>query len=249
MSISGEGPAAIHQFAAQRTGACRVFLGVQDGGRPTGIMNAGCHIDTIFGNYAAGNRPYYLPEALYIDETRSIVVSITDISGAINNIRLEMEAQRLLTRMVDADLSRIRARLEKRQYLSMPFFYTFDAGFVDIPGPAGTVVTSTITVGQDHHFELFQISAVATPGGLGSFDVNLTDQTTGESLIDAPLGTNFPVSSGLIIGNASFPFRLHEPRFFNIHSKIVVTLVNRTALTQRVFLTLGGRTLADRMWK
>lgn len=245
MSISGEGPAAIHTFAAQRTGVCRVFLQIQDGNTPRGLMNTGCHIDTIFGNYTAGSRPYYLPEALYIDETRAIVVSITDISGVANNVRLSMEAQRLLTRYVTTDVSRVRERMEHRQYLAMPYFYTFDTGFVDIPAVIGSIATGIITVGQDHHFELFQLSAVST----GLFDINITNQQTGESIVDAPLATTFNVSSGLMLGNASFPLKLHEPRLFEVHSKLAVTLTNRIAGVNRVFLTLGGRILADRMWR
>jgi hypothetical protein len=248
MSISGEGPAAIHALAAQRTGAARVFLQIQDGTSPRGLMNTACHIDTIFGNYNAGNRPYPLAEALYVDETRALMVAITDISGADNEVRIRMECQRLLTRFVDSNLSRARARMEQRQYLSMPYFYTLDAGFLDVPGPAGTEVQGTITIGQDHHFELFQLSAVTT-SGLGSVDINLVDQHTGESIIDAPQQTNFPISTALITGNASFPVRLHEPRLFEIHSKIIVTAVNVSGITERLHLTLGGRILADRMWR
>lgn len=247
MSVSGEGPAAIHAFAAQRTGACRVFMQIQDGARPRGLMNGGCHIDTIFGNYLAGSRSYFLPEALYVDETRAVVITLTDISAAPNTVRLSLEAQRLLTRYADHSLSRVRDRMEKRQYLTMPYFYTFDGGFVDALGPAGTVTNGTITIGQDSHFQLMQLTAVAT-SGLGSFDLNITDVGTGESIINAPLSTNFAVSSGVIVGNAAFPYRFHEPIFYERHTKLLVAITNRVAGTNRVFLTLGGRAIADRLW-
>lgn len=271
ISISGEGPAQINELTAQRslidtvtglpvayanpTAIATVFLQIQDGQGMRPLMNGAAHIDTIFGNYDFGTNPlskgYPLAEALYIDEQRKILVSATDLANvtapnpATNNIRIAMTSQRLLSRIYDADISRARAKMEKRQYMSMPYFYVLDNGFSTLA--AGGTNVETISIGQDSHFELFQLSAVAT-GGLGSFLINITNQDTGESLFDAPLGVSFPLSSGLVVGSAAFPMRLHEPRFFEVRSKLIVTLVDVSGAPNTVFLTLGGRMLADRMW-
>ena len=92
-----------------------------------------------------------------------------------------------------------------------------------------------------------QLTAVAT-GGLGSFLINIADQATGESIFDAPLGVSIPLSSGLVIGSAAFPVRFHEPRFFEVGAKLVVTLTDVSGAANVLYLTLGGRALADRMW-
>lgn len=248
MSVSGQGPAAVYAMAAQRTAACLVFLQVQDGPQIRALMNAACHIDAIFGNYGVGARPYYLPEALMLDENRAVLCSVTDISGATNTVQLNLETMRLLTREYDHTLSKIRNRMENRQYLTLPYFYTLDNGFSTLAALVGATNLETITIGQDHHFEIFQITAVASQGP-DSFKLNIVNADTGEPLIDAPLGTSQNLSSGLIVGNASFPVRFHEPRFVELRSKLVVTLENKVAAVNVIRLVLGGRALADKLWK
>jgi hypothetical protein len=250
MSISGEGPCAVYAFTAQRTGVARVLLQIQDGPKIRGLMNRACHIDTIFGSYtpaAFGNRAYYLPEALFMDEERSVIATVTDISAVANTVRLNMEAQRLLSRQYDHQLANIRARMDKRQYLTLPHFYTFDNGSSTLAAAIGATNTETITISGEFHFELFKLTAVAQQG-LGSFSWNIQDAVTGETLVDMPQGSTGNIGSGLSIGNASFPFTFHEPRFFSIRTKLIVTLVNRVAAANQIFLTLGGRDLADRLW-
>jgi hypothetical protein len=233
-----------------------VLLQIQDGQGTRALMNGAAHIDTIFGNFLPGNKAYPLAEALYVDEQRKILISATDLSQAppagsppvavTNNIRPNFIAERLLTRVYDPTTKKARDRMDKRQYLSMPYFYVLDNGFSKLA--ANGTNTETISLGQDSHFELFQLTAVAT-GGLGSFLINIVDQATGESVFDAPQGVSFPVSSGLVVGNASFPVRLHEPRFFEVGGKLVVTLTDVSGNPNTVYLTLGGRALADRMWQ
>lgn len=250
ISISGEGPAAVFGLTAQRTGVAKVLLQIQDGPKIRALMNRACHIDTIFGNYTNsvfGNRAYYLPEALYIDEERAVIATITDLSNAVNTVRLNMEAERLLTRRYEHQLANIRARMDKRQYLTLPKFYTFDNGSSTLAAAIGATNTETITISGDAHFELFKFSVVAQQG-LDSFSMNIIDAVTGEPLIDAPLGATTNLKASMIVGNAGFPMNFHEPRFFSIRSKLLVTLVNRVALPNEIFLTLGGRDLADRMW-
>jgi hypothetical protein len=225
-----------------------VLLQIQDGQGMRPLMNGAAHVDTIFGNYLPGNKGYPLAEALYMDEQRQLLFSVTDlanISGVTNNLRPLLTTQRLLSRIFDKDTSKARARMDKRQYLSMPYFYVLDNGFSTL-APGGTNV-ETISIGQDAHFELFQLTAVAT-GGLGSFLINIVEQDTGESIFDAPQGVSFPVSSGLVVGSASFPVRLHEPRFFEMRTKLLVTLTDVSGNANVVYLTLGGRALADKMW-
>lgn len=248
MTLSGEGPAQITAFAAQRTGACLVMLQMQDGMTMRGLMNGAVHIDTIFGNTAGaplpGFQPFYLPEALYIDELRSLVVTFTDLSGAANAVRLNMLSSRYLPLLVSPDIEAVRQRLEEKQYVSMPYFYTLDQG--DVTLAASATGQFPITVGQDHHFQIYKMMAISD----AAFDINIVDTSTGESIIDSPNDGNFPISSNLIMGNANFPFIFHQPRLVQVGQRLLVTLVNRDTLNpNRIFLTLGGRALADRMWR
>lgn len=245
MSISGEGPAQVHGFASENLdNRLLILIQIQDGQSIRALMNRACHVDTIFGNYTPGNRAYPLPEALYVDEQRGIIITATDFSGVANTFRPDFLTARFLSRMADPTMEKVRSRMEQRQYLSLPGFLTLDNG-KSVVAP-GATNEETITVGQDAHFEIFQITASATSP---LFDLNLVNLDTGESLVEAPLSQNFAISGNLLTGNAGFPFRFHEPRFCELRSKIGVTLVNRSGAPNTIFLTLGGRSLADRMWQ
>jgi hypothetical protein len=243
MSISGEGPAQIHGFASENfDDRLLILIQIQDGQSIRALMNRACHVNTIFGNYKPNNKAYPLAEALYVDEQRGIIITATDFSAAANTFRPDFLTARFLTRIADPSMEKVRSRMEQRQYLSLPGFLTLDNGKSVLA--AGGTNMETITVGQDAHFEIFQITAFSD----GVFDFNIVDLDTGESLIEAPLSANFPISSNLITGTAGFPFRFHEPRFCELRSKMGVTLTDRSGAPNTVFFTLGGRSLADRMW-
>lgn len=240
MRLSGDGPAQIISFAAQRTGAARVYLLIRDGKSEQGLMNGACHIDTIFGS---AQKPYYLPEGLYIDEGRALKVVITDLTGFQNNVRLLMNTQRYLNIVSDANLEKAKERLKAREFLTLPYFYTFDNGPVTLTA-LGTS-TQSISLLPNFHFQLFQLTSVST----GLFTLDIIDGNTGSSLFDAPQGTHFEVSSGLVCGNGNYPFKLHEPRLYMASQKIIVKLTDRSGAPNTVHLTLGGRNIADRMWR
>lgn len=242
--VSGKGPAAIVSLGHQKTAPMRVFFQIQDGQMQRGLMNGAVHIDTIMGT---GAQPYPLAEALYIDELRTLQVVFTDISGAANAVRMSALATRYLDIQPDPNLVRVRRRMDERQYLSVPYWYTLDRATTlgGVTVGAGATVQETITVGQDHHFQIFQMSAVST----GLFNINIVDTQRGESLISAPQDTNYAIGSELILGNGNFPFRFHEPRTIQSRQRLLVTLTDRTGAPNLIHLTLHGRALATRMWR
>jgi hypothetical protein len=240
-TLSGEGPAQIVSFAHQKTGVARVFMQTQDGTTQRGLMNRAVHIDTIMGT---GQQPYMLPEALYVDELRSLVVAYTDLSGFANTIRFAGLATRYLHRQYDPTMERIRQRLAERQFLSMPYWYTLDQGSISVAG--GATVQQVITIGQDHHFQIMQITGTSTR----PYDINIVDPNLGESLFSAPQDQNYAIGSELVVGSANFPFRFHEPRLVRAGQILLVTITDRGGVAPNVInLTLGGRTLALRMWR
>jgi hypothetical protein len=249
LTVSGEGPAQMIAFGHEKTSDCLIYLQIQDGRTQRSLMNAPVHIDTIVGNMG---QPFYLPEALYLDELRSVVLTFRDISGSANAVRFAAHAVRYLNAIQDADLSKIRKRMENRQYLSMPYFYTLDDGSVTVA--PGVTSQFSITVGQDHHFEIMQAAAQVQDTstlafGTYDWDINVVETSNGESLICAPQGNDRPISGLLWFGDGHFPFRFHESRLIQVGMKLLVTLVNNHANTLRFYLTLGGRALADRMWR
>lgn len=240
MMVSGEGPAQLVSFGHEKTADMRVFLQIQDGQMMRGLMNGSVHIDTIMGT---GRQPYRLPEALYLDELRSLQITFTDISGAPNTVRVAALCSRFLAQQVDPAMERIRNRLNNRQYLSTPYWYTLDEGPITLG--IGATATPQITIGQESHFQLMQMSAVST----GLFDIDIVDTQRGESIISGPQDVHYPIGSDLILGNGNFPYRFHEPRLFQVGQRLVVTLTNRDAAPNTIHLTLGGRALAVRMWR
>ena len=240
MSVSGEGPAQIVSFAHEKTQDVRVLLQLQNGNEITSLMNGACHIDTIMGN---AGQPYYLSEALYIDELRSLQITYTDISGLGSSVLTMANCKRYLTQTADPTLTKVKMRMNQRQYLSMPYWYTLDQGPVTLAN--GETLEATITVGQDHHFEIFSLSRVST----GRFNINIVDQSTGESLISAPQDRNYPIGDEILFGTGNFPFRFHEPRMIQVGQRLLVTLVNRVAGNNTIHMTMGGRADALRLWR
>jgi len=240
MSANADGPIQIVSFAHQKTGAALTFLQIQDGQNLRGLMNGAVHIDTLFGS---GQQPYRLPEALYLDASRALVTSFIDISGSSNAVRFAANAQRFTSCKVHKGIEAIQKRLAERKYISVPYWYTLDNGPVTLAASATS--NQTITIAQDHHFQLYQLSAVST----GAFNIDIIDAIRGESMIDAPQGTSYGVSSNLIFGSANFPFKFHERRLFQAGQKILITLTDRTGAPNTVYLTFGGCALASRLWR
>lgn len=239
MILSGVGPMRIVNFGIQNTGAARMFMRLQDGETPRGLMNGAIHIGAICGG---AGRPFFLPEALYVDELRNIQVTFTDISGAENSLRLVAHGSRFTGQQADPTMERIRKRMEERQYLSTPYFYTTDGGPIALG--AGGVASAPITVGQDHHFQLMSLSAVST----GLFSIDIIHAQTGESIIQAPAEDHYEIGSEVLFGNGNFPFRFHEPRLFQYGQKLIVNMTDRSGAPNTVHLALGGRALAIKMW-
>jgi hypothetical protein len=248
LSVAGAGPLEITGLAAKRTGAALVSLMVQDGRTQRIIMSGAVHIDTIFGNATlAGSNgflPYKLPETLFVDELRSLIAQFTDISGSDNTVYPALHGVRYTKLQNDPRLIRMRQRMAQREYMSLPFWYTFDSR-------SNVVLTALasgsypITIGNDHHFDLQTITAVST----GAFSLNLVDSATGESIIDAPSGNNYGVSSELMIGNASYPFKLHEPILFLSSQKLIATITDLSNSGNTIYLTFGGSAIANRQWR
>jgi hypothetical protein len=240
MAVSGSGPLEISQLACKRTGACLAQLIVEDGQTQRVLMNVQQHIDNIFGD---GGRPYYLPETLIVDELRALNAAFLDISGSANAVWPVAHAARYLQIQNDPRLVMMRRRMESRQYLSLPYFYGLDNTFKTLS--AGGTANEVITIANDHHFEIHTIQIQSSD----SFKLNIVDVAQKESIISGPSGVDYEVEYSLISGNGQYPFKLHEPRMIFAGQKLVVSMTELSGKSNTVYLTLGGRAIATKMWK
>lgn len=243
MTVNGDGPAEVVAFSQDSTGAALIMMTVVDGQMGNQkLMNTAIHMGTIFGS---GALPYRLPESLLVDEGRSIRASFTNLTAVQNSVRPLGQSDRGLRIIADPKMERQTLRMRRRQFLSLPYFYTFDQlGYAQLN--AGVTASFPISIEETAHFELHTLTAVATDP---AWDLNIVDTTKSESLMDGFGSENFPIPSALIVGTANFPWKLHEPRFFSASSKLVVQITNRAAIQNRIYLTLGGRRLSGLIWK
>ena len=184
-----------------------------------------------------------LPEPLYVDELRRLFVEMMGLTSSDASVRLVAGALKATSTEADPTLELARKRQDFKQFLSYPYWYTFDDGAITLTGT--TVVEKTITVGAENHFMLHQLMAVSD----AVFNANIIDMATGESLVQAPLGTNYLVASEILFGDANYPYCLRSPKLFQVGQKILFRLQNRVAGTNVVYITAGGQAIADKLWK
>lgn len=246
MTISGEGPAQVVSLQKD-AGLALVKITMQEGRNFRDLMNGEAHIDTIFGS---GRTPYPLAEPLYVDETRRLNLTFTELSGAATDIRPAAWTSRATSVEADPTLAMARKRQDFRQFLSFPYWYIPDAGLITLTGT--TVFERVITIGYDHHFMLHQLSAAFAVGGTSSafgFNIDLIDVAKNESLFSAPQGNHFGASSMITVGDGNYPYQFIAPRLFLTGQKILLRLNNNAAGTNGVYITLGGQAIADKMWR
>lgn len=251
LRVSGEGPIQATLLGAVRDtthGAVTVRLFGRDGSQAFMCMNAPIHIDNMFG---PGGNMYPLPEGLYLDETRAASVIFTDLTGAGTLARIVACGAKYTQLQGDPSLSRIKERLKDSQSLSIPYWYTLN------DGPAVLTPLQTaqfvIEIFGDHNFDIHQFSAVST----GQFCINIVRLTNGESIINAPRGTNnlgagssitYPIPSVMLMGTNQYPYRLHEPALVFAGERLLVTLIDTSGSANTIYLALGGVGIKVRDW-
>ena len=235
MSVSKDGPMAISKLSCQRSGTAKVELILQDGSGPgIPLMNSPCHIDAILGS---GQKPYILPQPLFLDENHVLNAFFSDLSGETNTIRINAGGARFLKDLQDPDGKLARERMLRRQYVSMPYFYTTYNGPVVLAAPAASAGNGIFEIAANAWFEIHQISYVATSP---LFNIDLYNQATGESLINAPGGQHYKIPARLMLGDNNFPFKLHEPWMIGPGQKLIAEMTNDSGAENTVHLVLGG---------
>lgn len=239
MRLSGEGPMQMIMLGMHADPPVLVRLYARDGNQPCLLMNNPIHSDTMAG---PGGQMYPLPEALYTDEDRALAVVFSDITGESSNVRFTAVGAKYLQLQADPSTERVKQRLKDTQFLSMPYFYTFDKNKASLTAYQSTQFE--ITISNGHNFEIHQLSYTSD----GEFSIDIIDLTKGESIIQAPRGTHYEIPNTLLLGTGSYPYRFHEPVLIFGGQRLLVNLTDLSGDTNEIYLTLGGRAIKIRNW-
>jgi hypothetical protein len=206
-------------------------------------MNVPIHIDTMFG---AGGSLYHLPEGLYVAEGAAVSVAYTDQSVGLvgGSAQIACNSGKYSRLQADPTLERAKSGMKGRSYVAIPTWNGLDQQTVTLA--AGAEASLEITIPPDSHFEVHQISYVSS----GQFNIDIVDETKGESIINAPSNTHYMIPSLLMCGNGMHPYRLREPRIIFAGQRLLVNLQDTSGLAAGniLWLTLGGVALAPKMW-
>jgi hypothetical protein len=214
------------------------------------LMNTWIHRDCITGSQG---QPYPLPEGLYSDEGRAVLMTAQDISAensyvnSGNGVQFSMMAAKYSQLQNDPTLSRVKQRMQAKQFMSLPGWYTFDQGVVTLD--ALSYQEAVISISDQHNFEIHQLSYAFGPSVNGAVSVNIVDLAKGESIINAPRGSNYMIPHTLLFGQNGYPYRYPEPITVMAGQKLLVQ-VQETAgnASTPFYLALGGKQVAVRLW-
>ena len=182
------------------------------------LMNRPIYSKNIFGT---GGRPLKASYPLYIDLLQSLYVTLTDLSGATNNVRVALDG----TKYKFADANKQLNDLSPINKMALPYWYTTDA---DVTLPASTVETiAYMTISQTEKFFLDAIRVQST----ATFKFKVTDTTTGLSWSNGWVHSDF-------LNEAEYCIKKH-PQL--VEGKLKITMVNLTAgATNNVYFALSG---------
>lgn len=240
--VNGRGPAEVCRWSIKATDAnnALVSISINEGPNDVPIMNSASLVSNIFGTNL---NPYPLPESLYIDDLRKIKMWFTNLNSVDNAFRPVLRARQNLGMTFDPNATLGRIQLQDKLRVTMPYFYTPDGGGVTIT--ASTTQDIPISIDPNYDFFLKQISYRATSTSLL---LDIIDANTNRSLVCAPQDRHYPVNIALLAGSGAFPGRIHHPVCFHAGQRIILRFSDTSGSDNIVYITLGGRNVARRMW-
>lgn len=184
------------------------------------LMNRPVHFRNIAGSAI---NPFLLPIPLIIHQSQSLVLDITDLSGADNTIDLAFKGRRYY---FDA-FKEVFDKASNASRLSRPYFYTTDDA-VDLQ--VGTQIQSAyVTIVNDADFYLYGRNGYSE----GDFKVKITSLSTGLAW------QNGWIHSANFMGQANeAPY--FEPMIVERRTQLKFDFINLSAATNKIWLTLIG---------
>jgi len=245
MNVSQEGPVQIYSFVASsdRFDAYNdygILVEIKDAGSGKSLMSSPVHMNTIFGT---PEFPMVLPEMFYLNQRRSLTVTIENIFAYEQDVDIALQGRRIYpTSAHNAAVNKHVSDLAQRSIGSMPYFLTTSE---TLTLSAGTTNTYSFPSEADAYFEAFGIAAVAydndnsNPNMDGDFECKLYDGETERKLHTGKikLSTNFGTGQRKYVFPESF---LVQPNK-NIRMEITNTTPNSHETT--IYITFIGRKL------
>jgi hypothetical protein len=243
MMAGADGPLLVRRLGATGSEDIRVdlFRGSHS------LNNAPISIYTIGGSSITAadySAPIDFGDPLYVPSLGSMSVKLYNDSTSDVDVNMSFEATRFGYNMeLDNDLTEAdKVRISGHIY---PYWYTLDTGGYVF---TGSDASKYISISPDHHFQLMGIVQYTTDNILAK--INMTDVTSNQSIIAAPLERNYAINGTLICGanvnytSSNFPFWYTTPITFFAGSKIRVDISGGTT-SETMNLTLIGRALSN----
>lgn len=238
LSPDQNGPFEGFYFTSEHGGD--MLVRINDGGSRRNLMNRDVHMDTIMTPVPGGQRPFLLPEGLWIQQRRSLAFTFTDISGVAQTVRPVLHGRKFFLKQAKPGLAaKFVARRDMIQAVTTPYFYTTDNA-VNLPLVNTTSQPANITISDEGHFVAHKITCVSD----GPFDFIIRDGRTGQSLSGA-----IRISNTSATGTSRFPYVFPEPWFIERSSQIIIEFTNRFAGgANNIFMTWSGRRVYDEQY-
>ena len=209
------------------------LINIRDEARKDVFMNRPIHSTTIIGQRIF---PYMLPCRIPVYKKQQLKIDVTDLSGAINNVRFAFYGHRYYWDIKNDFYSKFPEDDDKVRMNSRPYFYTTQDD-ITLPAVLGATANGFMTIIEDADFFVNGINAFSS----APFAVKITNASSGNvqwsnSFImdDAFNGTIAPAT-----GANNF-LKFPQPLCLQRRANIKIEFRNLTAAANRIFLTLAG---------
>lgn len=159
-----------------------------------------------------------------------------------NQARIAAPAAKYSKLQFDPGLQRIKQRMQAKEYLSSPYFYTLDSGPETLTGLQS--VSRQITISSEFNFDIHQITVLSS----GRFSLDIIDLTKGESIIQAPSNSHYLVPDRILCGDNQYPFKLAMPWMVFSGQRLEVQLQDTSGGANTIWLVLGGSAMRVNKW-
>jgi len=217
-----------------------MLVRINDSGFRRDLMNRDVHVDTIMTPIPGGQRPFLLPESLWLEQRHALTFTFTDISGAAQTVRPVLHGRKFFLKSAEPGMAaKFFAQRQLQRKISTPYFYTLDAPLQLAAAAAGT--RANMTVSEEGHFVANKLTCVSD----GPFEFIIRDGRTGQALS----GSIF-VGNTAATGISRFPYVFPEPWFIERNSQLVFEFNNNWALgANDIWLTMSGRRVYDETYR
>lgn len=232
--IDSQGPFDWTHIVGQSTGA--YTLKFFDPASQDLLQNKPVHSGTVVGT---ARRPFKLPEPYLFnveDKERRMIVTLKNLLGSQNTIRLNLYGRRYYIRESQPDTSlRMAASFEREWRINDYFMAIKEADQFGIPPTVPALGSLSFRFAADHDAdtELSKLMVFST----GAFNFNLEEADTDRRL------SNETIHSDNGWGNAEFPFYFADGWLIEKNKELKFSVTDLSGDPNQIFATIAARRL------